>query len=946
MKEKKKFLGIVIALVTFLLLSCFNVSAASTVKIARKGTKQLTIKGAGIKSASSSNKAVASVTKSGKVTAKKAGTATVTLKDTKNKIHKYKIVVENTYINKKTLSIKQGAKYQLKLKNTTQKVKWSTNKKSVATVSAKGVVTGKKPGKVTITARVANGPAYKCVVTVKKVKPTLTALTASQPALMTGMKTSVTFSVKASASVTGKIQLYNSRGKTLAVMLDNGKSGDSKKGDGIYSCTISVKKTGTGSLSYYAKAKNAKSSKVTLYVYTKPDATAKVNIQTVEQQFEKISEKYENSSGTMSAENAAKSLKEAAAYAKKQVAGGKMLRYEVNSDNVVCKMKSGLTVVYQPEIAGIDSIGKNVSMKIVTMQPCLSMYGSSLNNNMKLPDNAATTIASEFSNYSFSSSDNLDNSSVSLERIKQISSNQVVIWHGHGGYSKSLHSFLVTGEEFDWNKWMWDVGYWMDCVQNRIVESSNGRAMITSKFISKYCGNMNNTMIYLAACCSGKDDVLATAFLNKGASAVVANSETIYTTYNTRMENAVLTNMASVNSATNNYYTLEEALNAAKSRYGSNDGSEHHATPLIFGGTTARNYRFGDVRPGKLEGSVSRADDHSVAISGASISVMKNGSVVKKTVSDSRGEYSIEAEPGTYEVAISASGYIGYKSYVTVESGKTKYMETFLMVDGSENEKGTANGYIKNALTGQAVSGVKIEFRKDWNNTSVGPVVKTVYTNTSGWYSLELQLGNYTATISKEGFVTTSFNIVVLKQRKPQQNSTISPFVSGETWQIVLEWGENPRDLDSHVVGTLSNGSSFHTYYSRKSAWENGIEVCNLDVDDRYSYGPETITLKATNTTPYYYYVYNYAGTGTLATSGAKVTVLKGGSKVATYNVPVNQGSGRYWNIFAIVDGRLIIKNTVTSSADVSYATSSRAVGAYLEKSLVSTGRVAGTEEK
>lgn len=45
--------------------------------------------------------------------------------------------------------------------------KWSSNKKTVATVDAKGKVTAKKTGKATISAKCENGQTVKCVVTVK-----------------------------------------------------------------------------------------------------------------------------------------------------------------------------------------------------------------------------------------------------------------------------------------------------------------------------------------------------------------------------------------------------------------------------------------------------------------------------------------------------------------------------------------------------------------------------------------------------------------------------------------------------------------------------------------------------------------------------------------------------------------------------------------------------------
>jgi len=76
-------------------------------------------------------------------------------------------------INKKTITLKKGQKYTLKIKNTTKKVTWRTSKKKVATVSKKGVVTAKKKGTAYITAKVVNRK-FKCKVTVVKKTTTVT----------------------------------------------------------------------------------------------------------------------------------------------------------------------------------------------------------------------------------------------------------------------------------------------------------------------------------------------------------------------------------------------------------------------------------------------------------------------------------------------------------------------------------------------------------------------------------------------------------------------------------------------------------------------------------------------------------------------------------------------------------------------------------------------------
>ncbi len=70
-------------------------------------------------------------------------------------------------LNKKKLSLYPGNSAVLKVKGTSAKVKWSSGKKSVATVSGKGKVTALKAGKAKITAKTGTKKLF-CTVTVKK----------------------------------------------------------------------------------------------------------------------------------------------------------------------------------------------------------------------------------------------------------------------------------------------------------------------------------------------------------------------------------------------------------------------------------------------------------------------------------------------------------------------------------------------------------------------------------------------------------------------------------------------------------------------------------------------------------------------------------------------------------------------------------------------------------
>ncbi len=128
-------------------------------------SKTLKVKGtSGKVKWSSSKKSVATVNSKGKVTAKKAGKATITAKVNK-KTYQCKVTVKNPYLNSKSLTLSEGNTYQLKITGTSAK-SWTSSEESVASVDSKGKVTAKKAGKATITCKGKNGKIYNCQVTV------------------------------------------------------------------------------------------------------------------------------------------------------------------------------------------------------------------------------------------------------------------------------------------------------------------------------------------------------------------------------------------------------------------------------------------------------------------------------------------------------------------------------------------------------------------------------------------------------------------------------------------------------------------------------------------------------------------------------------------------------------------------------------------------------------
>lgn len=114
---------------------------------------------------STSNNKVAVVSTSGKITAKKAGTAVITAKAGKTTA-KYKVTVKNPTLSCTKKTLKKGKSFTLKVTGAVGKVTYSSSKKSVAAVTSKGKVTAKKKGKAVIKVK-TNGMTLKCTVTVK-----------------------------------------------------------------------------------------------------------------------------------------------------------------------------------------------------------------------------------------------------------------------------------------------------------------------------------------------------------------------------------------------------------------------------------------------------------------------------------------------------------------------------------------------------------------------------------------------------------------------------------------------------------------------------------------------------------------------------------------------------------------------------------------------------------
>ena len=260
--------------------------------------------------------------------------------------------------------------------------------------------------------------------------------------------------------------------------------------------------------------------------------------------------------------------------------------YEYTESSVWIELESGIQMVYTPFTGVTDSIGLEDSCSIVTCQPYVDEYPDSVRDEMGFPDAAAAKLdqASEQWTVKYA----YDNELVTLDFLKSLSGTQIILWHGHGGWTAENDSYLITGEEFSEDSFLSDSQYYDDFQEGRLLLSTDGRVCITSEFVEDCMGDLTGSLIYLGTCQSGYTTELADAFIDKGAASVVVNSDTIRTAYNTRCMYSTMEGLLMRDELNPDFYcTLGQALGYAAEQWGADDS-------IYYGGKGAYPYYVGE----------------------------------------------------------------------------------------------------------------------------------------------------------------------------------------------------------------------------------------------------------------------------------------------------------------------------------------------------------------
>ena len=322
----------------------------------------------------------------------------------------------------------------------------------------------------------------------------------------------------------------------------------------------------------------------------------------------------------------------------------------------------------------------------------------------------------------------------------------------------------------------------------------------------------------------------------------------------------------------------------------------------------------------QMTGKVVKADkDFDFSNNTALESVLvKDVSGKELTKTDQRGSYLADVkEDNPVELHFSKSGYLDEIMYIPDENltgQDIRYCELAELIPEEDKGKGKADGYIRDAVTGDGIKNLKISVRKGINNIYTAPEA-AIETGQNGYYQTpELEAGNYCLEISSENdrYMSSYFNIKVFgNMSMKNQNMSISASLKDNQMRVVLTWGARPQDLDSHLDYSLSNGKSGHIFYREKESVLNNVCIAKLDVDDVDGYGPETTTIYHDETGDYTFYVDDYIKRNGLGDGNAMVRVYLGNQTVPSYTFTVPEGKGNIWTVFKYNSavGRLTVVN-------------------------------------
>lgn len=352
-------------------------------------------------------------------------------------------------------------------------------------------------------------------------------------------------------------------------MKDNGEDGDKVAGDHIYSCRVSLKIPAGECEEYYAAYGHKKTNIVTIRGFEDiTEESIEESNSTITDIYNVAKEYEDEATGYVAYTDISKAVQEVYKAAKAKQKTGEILDIHSEDDSVSLRTSNGIWYVYQPKIEGVEALGSNADLQIITMQPWNSFGTEHLLENDKFIS-AARKAENTFENVTYTAL--YEDREVTLDVINTMSKNQVILINTHGGYDSMFGPFLSTGQTYKFSE-----EFSMDAIAGRIIMTGkpndvDGRLCITAGYVEKYLGNLSNSMVYMGACKSFMDHRLANSFKDKGADVVMGFTDTVIADYDRAMITSIMEVLCTYSESDSEYGNIGQALAYARKVNGEDD---------------------------------------------------------------------------------------------------------------------------------------------------------------------------------------------------------------------------------------------------------------------------------------------------------------------------------------------------------------------------------------
>lgn len=394
-------------------------------------------------------------------------------------------------------------------------------------------------------------------------------------------------------------------------------------------------------------------------------------------EIEKVVESYEDKNGFVDPARKSEVIDAVAQYVESSMLGEEAISFNKDDGvSIYVEFPGNIGYIFSPQVAGELSGGGNTITTFLPQGSLINNIGFSIREFEALLDAKlngypyydAQESANQIENKIEGIQTTLSGTKVNVKALKSINPPKVLIWEGHGAYNSQIHSCLVTDEkinQINFNE------YYDDIRTGKLIVADSGYICLTEKFVKAYMTQLNDTLVFLGACHSLQDNVLADAFIDNGAAVVIGYVNVTYISYE------MLTRSFFFDTLTRNNCTVNQALTYTKNLVG--EDCKNNIPGEIISYPTNSSYVLLSNYQGQASYLKCRivGKDSQQGISGAKVSIYLGSDLLQTITTDENGDFSSdgfafemnETNLAKLKLVIEKEGYLTLTTPVSMATG-------------------------------------------------------------------------------------------------------------------------------------------------------------------------------------------------------------------------------------------------------------------------------------